>query len=61
MMSRIGSTESGPAAPMTINAVGRQAALHRAIASPAVTVAMMTFAPPSFFNSAAGSGAWLSM
>ena len=31
------------------------------IASPLVAVARMTFAPPSFWSSAAGSCAWLSM
>ena len=31
------------------------------IASPLVTVARMTLAPPSFSSSAAGSCAWLSM
>ena len=31
------------------------------IASPLVTVARITFAPPSFSSSAAGSWSWLSM
>jgi hypothetical protein len=62
MMSRIGSTESGPAAPITMSTpFGASPPRTAAIASAFVTVAITTFAPPSLFNSAAGSEAWLSM
>src|SRR5262249_55195528 len=61
-MRRMGSTESGPAAPITMSTpFGATPPRTAAIASAFVTVAITTFAPPSLFNSAAGSNAWLSM
>src|SRR5437667_7529003 len=62
VMSRIGSTESGPAAPITMSTpFGASPPTTDAIASAFVTVAITTFAPPSLVSSAAGAEAWLSM
>src|SRR5262245_31484632 len=62
VMSRIGSTEIGPAAPITMSTpFGASPPRTAAIASAFVTVAITTLAPPSLFSSAAGSDALLSM
>src|SRR5207237_10693581 len=62
LMSKIGSTESGPAAPITIKTpFGARPPSVADIAGPFVTVAITTFAPPSLFSSTAGSDAWLSL
>src|SRR4030095_9885729 len=58
IIRRIGSTEIGPAAPITISTpFGARPPSVAAIASALVTVAMITFAPPSLLSSAAGSDA----
>src|SRR5207244_12438185 len=61
LISRIGSTDNGPAAPITMSTpFGASPPTTAAMASALVTVAMTTFAPPSLFNSAAGSDSRLS-
>src|SRR2546428_775474 len=62
VISRIGSTESGPAAPITMSTpFGASPPSTAVIASAFVTVAITTCAPSSLFSSAAGWDARLSM